>query len=148
MFFTVRGDGALVQVTKRGHGVSVLGEIQKLSGNAPAQHTYSGPAWAEGLDQITSRGAFQPQQFCDFYQWRVYEKFAVFRWLKSWMFTQPQCLLRRIWLFWLIQSAFTNTRLFSRWKCLLRSPKRWIRLKWVYLNCSAPHILLAHCMLH
>lgn len=78
----------------------------------------------------------------------VYEKFAVFRWFKSWMFMQLQCRLRRIWLFWLRQSPFTNTRLFRRLKCLLRSCKRWIRLRWVYLSCSASHILLAHCMLH
>lgn len=148
MLFTVRGDWALVQVTKRCHGVSIFRDIQKLSGNGPAQHTYSGPAGAEGLAQITSRGPFQPQQFCDFYQYRVYEKFAVFRWFKSCMFMQLQCLLRRIWFFRLRQTPFTNTRLFSRLKCLLRSCKRWIRLKWVYLNCSASHILLAHCMLH
>lgn len=50
--------------------------------------------------------------------------------------------------FGLRQSSFTNTCLFSRLKCLLRSHKKWIRLKCVYLSCSASHILLAHCMLH
>lgn len=148
VLFTVRGDWALVQVTNTGHGVSILGDIQKLSENGLAQHTYSGPAGAEGLHQITSRGLFQSQQFCDIYQCRVYEKLAVFRWFKFCMLMQLQCLLRRIWLFWLRQSPFTNTPLFSRLKCLLRSRERWIRLKWVYLSCTASHILLAHCMLH
>ena len=40
---------------------------QKLSGHGPGQPALGrgGPAWAEGLDQVASRGSFQPQPLCD-----------------------------------------------------------------------------------
>ena len=59
---------------------SLQGNIQKLSGHGPGQLTLGGPAWAERLDQTTSRDPFQTQPFCDsdllsfsraFYRWAL-----------------------------------------------------------------------------
>jgi len=58
-------DWALAQVAQRGYGVSSFRDIQKLSGHGPGQPDVGGPAWAGKLDQMTSRGSFQYQLFCD-----------------------------------------------------------------------------------
>lgn len=51
------GDWAVARLPSGvGCAVSILGAVQKPSGHAPGQ-----PAWAEGLEQAGSRGAFQPQ---------------------------------------------------------------------------------------
>ena len=50
------GDIALAQVAQRGCGVSHLGDTQKPSGHGPGQPALGGPAWAGGLDLMTSRG--------------------------------------------------------------------------------------------
>lgn len=55
------GDRAWEQFVRRGCGVSILGDIQKPSG----QPGLGDCAWAEGLNKMTSRGHFQPQTFCD-----------------------------------------------------------------------------------
>jgi len=46
-------------------GVSLLGSIQKSCGHGLGQPALSGPAWAGGLDYMTSRGLFLLQPFCD-----------------------------------------------------------------------------------
>lgn len=51
--------------TGTGCGISYLGGIQRLSGHSPGQLAPSDPTQAEGLDQVTSRGPFQPQPVCD-----------------------------------------------------------------------------------
>lgn len=43
----------------------LLGEIYKSSGHGPGQRALGGPAWGGGLDQGTSRDAFQLHLFCD-----------------------------------------------------------------------------------
>lgn len=43
----------------------LLGDLQMLSGLSPEQLALGGPAWAMGLGQMTSRGPFHPQLFCD-----------------------------------------------------------------------------------
>ena len=58
-------DQARAQAAQGGCGISTHGDIQKPSGHGPGQLAQGGPAWAEGLDQMTSRGPFQPQPFCD-----------------------------------------------------------------------------------
>ncbi len=40
-------------------------EIQKVFGHGPGHLALCGPARAGRLDQMTSRGLFQPQPFCD-----------------------------------------------------------------------------------
>jgi len=49
----------------RGYGVSILRDIQKPSGQSPGQRAPWGSAWAEWLDQKTSRGPCQLQPSCD-----------------------------------------------------------------------------------
>lgn len=58
-------DRALAQVAQEGCRVSILGDFQKPNGHSPGQPAISDPVWAGGLDQITFRGPFQPQQLCD-----------------------------------------------------------------------------------
>ena len=44
------GNQAPEQVAQRGYGVSILGDIQKLSGHNPGQRALGEPACTEGLD--------------------------------------------------------------------------------------------------
>lgn len=46
-------------------GVNILGNIQKPSGYSLGQLTVFGSGWAWWLDQMTSRGPFQPQPYSD-----------------------------------------------------------------------------------
>lgn len=58
------GDQAPAQVAQRGCGVPYLGDIQEHFGPSWA----TSPRWSclsKGLDQMPSKGAFQPWQFCD-----------------------------------------------------------------------------------
>lgn len=55
----------LAQVIQGGCGVSNLGGIQKPPGHGPGQVALGGPAWAQELDQITSRGRVQAQLLCE-----------------------------------------------------------------------------------
>ena len=68
MFYTTKIyqfiDHILFKMAAQWH-ISLTGDIQRLSEHDPCQMTLGGPAWAEGLDQTTSRGPFQSQQFCD-----------------------------------------------------------------------------------
>lgn len=57
--FHCEGDRALAQLTLGGCGVSILGDIQKLSGHGPRQPGLGDSAWAWGLGQVTSRGSSQ-----------------------------------------------------------------------------------------
>lgn len=57
--------GALAQAAHRGCGGSLLGQLQKLPGCGLEDPAVGGSAWAGRLDQMTSRGPFQPQPFCD-----------------------------------------------------------------------------------
>ena len=59
--FHCEGNQGLAQVACGGCVVSILGGIQKLAGHGSGQLAVGGPAWARGLDRMTSRGAFQPQ---------------------------------------------------------------------------------------
>lgn len=45
--------------------VSLLWDIQKLSGHSPGQDILGGPAWDGLLDHVTSSSPFQPQPACD-----------------------------------------------------------------------------------
>ena len=54
------GDSTLAQVAQDSCGVSIPGDTEKLSGHGPGQPALCGPASAGGLDQMTSRGLFQP----------------------------------------------------------------------------------------
>lgn len=58
--FYSKGDQALVQIAQKGCGVSILGDIPKPFGHGSVQ-----PAWEEVLCQLTSRGPFKPQWYCD-----------------------------------------------------------------------------------
>ena len=62
ILFYCNDDWALEQVAQRG-GVSFLGDTQKPAGHGPDQPGLGGPAWAGGLDSMTSRGPLQPQPF-------------------------------------------------------------------------------------
>lgn len=44
---------------------TIFGDGQKPSGHRYKQLALDGPAWAQGVDQKTSRGPFQSQPFCD-----------------------------------------------------------------------------------
>ena len=46
--------------------MSVPGDIQKPSGHGSGQLAVGGPASAGVLDQMSFRGHFQPQLFCNF----------------------------------------------------------------------------------
>lgn len=46
-------------------GASILKDVQKLTGHGSEQPGAGGPAWAEGLDWMTSSSLFQSQPFCD-----------------------------------------------------------------------------------
>ena len=48
-----------------GNDTYILEDIQNLSGHGPGQLALGSPAWAGRLDQMTSRGPFPPQPFCD-----------------------------------------------------------------------------------
>ena len=58
------GDRALEQAAQGGCGVS-SGDIQDPPGQGPLHPTIGDPASAEGLDQMTHRGPFQPLPLCD-----------------------------------------------------------------------------------
>lgn len=40
-------------------------DIPNMTGHSPGQPALGNPAWAGGLDQVTSRGPCQPQPVCD-----------------------------------------------------------------------------------
>ena len=65
LFFYCEGDWALVQVSQKFCGLSILVNTKKPSGHGPGQPAVGGPAWTGGQDKITSRSPFQPQPFCD-----------------------------------------------------------------------------------
>lgn len=54
---------AWAQVAQVGYGVSILGDVQKLPVHGSGQMAVGGPAQSGWLDQVTSRGNFQPQSF-------------------------------------------------------------------------------------
>ena len=58
------GDWAFMLIAKQGYGVCHLGDTQKPPGHDTGQLALDGPAWAVGLEQMTSRSPFQPQPFC------------------------------------------------------------------------------------
>lgn len=64
-FFSRKGDRVLEQVSRRGCGVSILGDNENLIRYSPNQPAVPDPAWAGWLDQMISRGACQPQPFCE-----------------------------------------------------------------------------------
>lgn len=45
--------------------MSYLGDTQKVAGHGPGQTALGGPAWAVGVDQMTSRGPCQSQPVSD-----------------------------------------------------------------------------------
>lgn len=57
-------DGALHRLHREGGGVSIPGDTQKLSGQGPGPPAVADPEHLV-LDQLTYRGVFQPQPFCD-----------------------------------------------------------------------------------
>ena len=59
------GDRAVAQAAQGGCGVSFPGDIQNPPGCVPVPPALGVPAEAGGLDEIVSRGPFQPQPFCD-----------------------------------------------------------------------------------
>lgn len=59
--FHCGSDQLLAWFAQRGCTVSILGDIQRLSGCGPGELAVGGPVWAGNLDQMTSRGHFQPQ---------------------------------------------------------------------------------------
>ena len=61
-FFTVRVTEHWHRLPKQVVESPSLGDIQKSSGHSPGQPGLGDPAWAVGLDQVTSRGPFQ---LCD-----------------------------------------------------------------------------------
>ena len=69
--FYCEADWALEQVAQGSFGVPILGDIQKPS-DSPGQTSLGDPAWAgQEVDQMTFRGPFQPQPFCDsVFLWR------------------------------------------------------------------------------
>ena len=58
------GDKALEQPAQKGCGVSFSGNIRNSSGHFPLQPA-EGTCFSRSLDQVVSRGPFQPLQFCD-----------------------------------------------------------------------------------
>lgn len=60
-FLHGESDQSLSQVVQRTCGASTLGHIGKLAGHSPGQLAPAGPISA---GRVTSRGPFQPQQFC------------------------------------------------------------------------------------
>lgn len=61
-FFTV----SVTQVAQIGGGHFILGNSQKPSGHRSERPALGGPAWAAGVDQMTTfRDCFQFQPFCD-----------------------------------------------------------------------------------
>lgn len=62
--FASESDKALAQIAQRFDRVFLLKELQKLLKHSPGQ-----PGWPylrRGIGPVTSRGLFQPQQFCHF----------------------------------------------------------------------------------
>lgn len=62
-FFHCEGHRALAQVTQSGCGVSNLGNLK--SHQDMVLGSWRWHCSSRGLDQVTSRGPFQPQPFCD-----------------------------------------------------------------------------------
>lgn len=58
---------SLAHVAWKGCGDFVPGSIQKSPGHSPGQPTECGLAWAWVLSQMTFRGPFQLQWYCDFF---------------------------------------------------------------------------------
>lgn len=65
-FYDVGGQ-TLAQAVQRVWGVSNLGGIESLTEHTLEQPALADPALTSVLDDVISRGALQPQQFCD--QW-------------------------------------------------------------------------------
>lgn len=63
--FSHEGDRTLLQVAQRNCEICLLGGLQNPTGCDHRQLGLNGPAWAEGLNKITSRGPSQPQLLCD-----------------------------------------------------------------------------------
>ena len=63
--FHCEGDQALTQIAQGGCRVSILWDIQKLSGHGPGWLALDGPASGVSLDQKTSGSRFQSQLFLD-----------------------------------------------------------------------------------
>lgn len=61
--FHYKGGRALAQVIQGGCGVSICGDIQKLSVVLDYRLYMALHGWG-GLDKIVSRHLFQPQPFC------------------------------------------------------------------------------------
>lgn len=64
-FLHGESDQALAQVVQRTCGVSILGDIEKLSGYSPGQLALVSPISAGELVKVTSRGPFQPNLLYD-----------------------------------------------------------------------------------
>lgn len=62
-FFYCEGSQTLQQVAQRACGVSVLGDIENVTGHSPDQTTSVGATVGRELDQTDD--LFQPQPFCD-----------------------------------------------------------------------------------
>lgn len=145
MLFTVRGDGALLQVTKRGHGVSVLG-VQKLSGNGPAQHTVA-LLEQRGWTKLPLRVPSNLNNSVIF----INTEFMKSLQLSGGLNPVCLCSCNGYW----GEFGFSDlgnhpspVHVYSvDWNVYWDHAKGEL-LKWVYLSCSASHILLAHCMLH
>lgn len=65
MVFNRQGDETLKQIVQKGYRISVLRGILNRSGHGPEQPVGADPALSRVLDWVVSRGAFQPQLFCD-----------------------------------------------------------------------------------
>lgn len=59
----------LMQIAQRSRGVSILRNIQKLTGHCPDQPVFSDPTWGRMVcvGQTISRDPCKPQLFCNFF---------------------------------------------------------------------------------
>ena len=78
------GDQAVPQIAQGGCGVSIVGDTQNSSGHGLGHPALGGSIWAGGLDQMTSRGPFQPQPFCDsLLLWTLFQFIALIFFMSS-----------------------------------------------------------------